>query len=295
MKRPLKTILLSSALVSVSAVANASSYYSSTYCDNNGCTTTTSNGTPDYTMTGQEKIDMLIASIGDIQDRINNSSVLSVGAVGYAAIGGVINDDALSDGIITTDELGAYLEAKDLVLNHDYAIAETAEQMFMQEHAAAMNNLSTAVDNLTAATAVVMTAVEVASTAAEADTKPEQVELQNMLETDTYSLDEVETNEYNEAVMAVETFAQQAGAFMAAANNDELTATVDSYAAQGNYMVGSYTAITYTQSIDEFVITWDDSGFGTGFQGYLTPDMKNAMEVYAAGEYINEYGGYPTQ
>ena len=275
MKRSLKTILLSSALVSVSAAVSAQE--------------------TNYELTGQEKIDMLIASIGDIQDRITNSGVMTVGAVGYAAIGGVINDDALSDGIITTDELGAYLEAKDLVLQHDYAIASTAEQMFMQEHAANMNSLNTAVDNLTEATAVVMTAVEVASVASEADTKPEQVELQSKLETDAYSLDAAEVNEYNEAVAAVETFAQQAGAFMAAANNDELTASVDNYAAQGNYMVGSYTAITYTQAIDEFVITWDDSGFGTGFQGYLTPEMKNATEIYAAGEYVNQYGAMPTQ
>ena len=275
MMRQLKTILLSSALVSVSAAVSAQE--------------------TNYELTGQEKIDMLIASIGDIQDRITNSGVMTVGAVGYAAIGGVINDDALSEGIITTNELSAYLEAKELVLQHDYAIAQTAEQMFMQEHAAAMNSLNTAVDNLTAATAVVMTAVEVASVASEADTKPEQVELQGMLETDAYSLDAVEVNEYNEAVEAVETFAQQAGAFMAAANNDELTATVDNYAAQGNYMVGSYTAITYTQAIDEFVITWDDSGFGTGFQGYLTPEMKSATEIYAAGEYINQYGAMPTQ
>ena len=275
MKRSLKTILLSSALVSVSAAVSAQE--------------------TNYELTGQEKIDMLIASIGDIQDRITNSGVMTVGAVGYAAIGGVINDDALSEGIITTNELSAYLEAKDLVLQHDYAIAQTAEQMFMQEHAAAMNSLNTAVDNLTAATAVVMTAVEVASVASEADTKPEQVELQGMLETDAYRLDAVEVNEYNEAVTAVETFAQQAGAYMAAANNDELTASVDNYAAQGNYMVGSYTAITYTQAVDEFVITWDESGFGTGFQGYLTPEMKNATEIYAAGEYINQYGAMPTQ
>lgn len=275
MKRSLKTILLSSALVSVSAAVSAQE--------------------TNYELTGQEKIDMLIASIGDIQDRITNSGVMTVGAVGYAAIGGVINDDALSEGIITADELGAYLEAKDLVLQHDYAIATTAEQLFMQEHAANMNSLNTAVDNLTAATAVVMTAVEVASVASEADTKPEQVELQSKLETDAYSLDAAEVNEYNEAVAAVETFAQQAGAFMAAANNNELTASVDNYAAQGNYMVGSYTAITYTQAIDEFVITWDDSGFGTGFQGYLTPEMKNATEIYAAGEYVNQYGAMPTQ
>ena len=244
-------------------------------------------------MTGQEKIDYLINSINDIQSRLVDGSVKSVGAVGYAAIGGVIEDGSLDSSMITMEELGAYLEAKELVLTHDYAVAQTAEQLFMQEHAAAMNNLANAVDDFTLATSIIMTAVEVASVASEADTKPEQVALQDMLVTDEYSIDAAEVDEYNDAVAAIAEFSQQAGAFMAAANNEELTATVDQYAAQGNFMVGSYTAITYTQSIDEFVITWD--GFGTGFQGYLTPDMKTAQEVYDAGEYINNYGGYPTQ
>ena len=244
-------------------------------------------------MTGQEKIDYLIGSINDIQDRLIDGTIRSVGAVGYASIGGVIQDGTMDNSYITAEELGRYLEAKDLVMTHDYAIAETAEQLFMQEHTAAMNNLSIAVDDLTAATSVIMTAVEVASVASEADTKPEQVELQGMLSTDEYSIDAAEVDEYNEAIAAVAEFSQQAGAFMAAANNDELTATVDNYATQGNFMVGSYTAITYTQNIDEFVIVWD--GFGTGFQGYLTPDMKSADDVYAAGEYIKQYGGYPTQ
>ena len=248
---------------------------------------------PDYEMTGQEKINYLISSIDAIQDRLVDGTIRSVGAVGYAAIGGVIEDGSLDSSMITMEELGAYLEAKDLVLTHDYAIAETAEQLFMQEHAAAMNSLSSAVDDLTAATSVIMTAVEVASVASEADTKPEQVALQGMVATDEYSIDAAEVDSYNDAVAAVEEFAQQAGAYMAAANNDELTATVDQYAAQGNFMVGSYTAIAYTQNIDEFVIVWD--GFGTGFQGYLTPDMKSAQEVYDAGEYIKQYGGYPTQ
>lgn len=224
-----------------------------------------------------------------------NGQVLSVGAVGYASIGGVIVDDAIQDGIITNDELGAYLQARDAVLNHDYAIANTAEQMFMQEHAAAMNNLTGAIDNLTDATSVLMMATSVAEVAAEADTKPEQTALQDMLATDEYSISGEEVQAYNEAAQAVEDYAQQAGAFMAAANNGELTASIDNYAAQGNFMVGSYTAITYTQSVDEFVITWGEAGFGTGWQGYLTPDMKSAADVYGAGEYIEQYGSYPTQ
>ena len=246
-------------------------------------------------MTGQEKIDYLISSIDAINARLQDGSVKSVGAVGYAAIGGVIEDGSLDSSMITAAELNSYLEAKELVLNHDYAIAQTAEQMFMQEHAAAMNSLSLAVDDLTAATSIIMTAVSVAAVAAEADTKPEQVALQGMIATDEYSIDAAEVNDYNEAATAVENFAQQAGAFMAAANNDELTASIDSYASQGNFLVGSYTAITYTQNVDEFVITWADSGFGSGWQGYLSNDMKSADDVYAAGEYIEQYGGYPTQ
>jgi hypothetical protein len=246
-------------------------------------------------MTGQEKIDYLISSLDAVKTRLETGSVLTVGAVGYANIGGVINDDALADGIIAQSELDDYLQAKTLVLDHDYAIAENAEQLFMQEYAANMTSLTAAVDVLASATTTIMTAVEVMEVAATADTKPEQVELQGMLATDAYSIDSTEVSEYNDAVAAVEGYAQQAGAFMAAANNDELTATIDSYATQGNFMVGSYTAITYTQSVDEFVITWADSGFEGGFQGYLTPDMKTAADVYGAGEYINTYGGYPTQ
>jgi len=246
-------------------------------------------------MTGQEKIDYLISSLDAVKTRLETGSVLTVGAVGYANIGGVINDDAMADGIISASELDDYLQAKELVTTHDYAIAETAEQLFMQEYSANMTSLTAAVDVLASATTTIMTAVEVMETAALADTKPEQVELQGMLATDAYSIDSTEVAEYNDAVAAVEGYAQQAGAFMAAANNDELTATIDSYATQGNFMVGSYTAITYTQSVDEFVITWADSGFEGGFQGYLTTDMKSAADVYGAGEYINTYGGYPTQ
>lgn len=246
-------------------------------------------------MSGQEKINNLIAKINAIQERIENGSVLTVGAVGYAQIGGVINDNAMNDGIITQQELDDYVAAKDLVIGHDYSIAETAQQMFMQEYTGAMNNLATAVDDLTAASSVIAAATSVATIAATADTKPEQVALQNMISTDEYSIDASEVAVYNDAVAAVENYAQQAGAFMAAANNDDLTASIDSYASQGSFMVGSYTAITYTQSVDEFVITWADSGFGTGWQGYLTPDMKTAADVYAAGEYIETYGGYPTQ
>ena len=245
--------------------------------------------------TGQDKINALIASLSDIQDRIDNGSVLTVGAVGYADIGGVIVDGALNDGIITLDELNAYLTAKAAVLAHDYEIAQTAEQLFMQEYSGAIHNLNLAIDTLTAATTDIVMATSVMEAAAVADTSPEQTALQDMLQTDEYSIDAGEVDAYNDALAAVENYAQQAGAFMAAANDGGLTASIDQYAAAGGFVIGNYTAITYTQSIDEFVITWADDGFTSGWQGYLTTEMKGVGELYAAGDYINMYGALPTQ
>lgn len=248
----------------------------------------------EFTQTGQEKIQALIDAIDAIQARIDNGETLYVGAVGYAAIGGVIDDGSLDAANVDTTLLNDYLTAKENVLTHDYEVAQTAEQMFMQEHTAAMTNLNGAVDDLVNASTAIMMATSVAEMAAQADTSPEQTELQAMLATEEYSIDATEVAAYNEALDAVENYAQQAGAFMAAANNAELTASIDSYAAQGNFVIGSYSAITYTQSVDEFVITWADAGFNSGWQGYLQNDMKTAEEVFSAGEYVEQYGSLPT-
>jgi len=227
--------------------------------------------------TGQDKINSLIASLSAIQDRIDNGSILTVGAVGYADIGGVIVDDAFNDAIITQQELTNYFIAKQAVLDHDYAVAQTAEQMFMQEFSGAMHNLDLAIDVLTSATADIIMATSVMEAAAVSDTRPEQTALQDMLQTEE-----------------VENYAQQAGAFMAAANDGALTASIDQYAAAGGFVIGNYTAITYTQSIDEFVITWANDGFTSGWQGYLTTDMKSVSDIYDAGAYIYMYGALPT-
>ena len=215
---------------------------------------------------------------------------LGIGAVGYAEVGGVIVDGALDGSKVTEAMLVAYENARDNVLTHDYATATNANQLFIQEHTAAMNNLVDAVDILGDATSVLMTATSVAEFAEEADTKPEQVVLQDMIATEEYSISAAEVEDYNNAIDAVAEYSQQAGAFMAAANNSELTASIDTYAANNNILIGSYTAITYTQSIDEFVIAWDETGYGTGWNGYLTDDMKDADDVYGAASYILQHG-----
>ena len=123
--------------------------------------------------------------------------------------------------------------------------------------------------------------------------KPSSVQYVECHATGTPQGDQAEVDAYNQAVAQVENYAQQAGAFMAAANNTDLTASIDSYAQVNNFVVGNYTTITYTQNIDEFVINWDNDGFGSGWQGYLTEDMVSADDLFAAGEYVEQYGTMP--
>ena len=243
--------------------------------------------------TGDQKIQQLINTLDVIDDRLQLSINLGIGAVGYAEVGGVIVDGSLDGAKVTEAMLLAYQNAVSAVMEHDYQTAQNANQMFTQQHVAAMNSLSLAVDILADATGVLMSATAVAEVAATADTAPEQVALQGMLATDEYSIDAGEVAAYNDALDAVEQYAQQAGAFLAAANNESLTASIDSFTANNGIVVGTYSALTYTQSVDEFVIVWD--GAGTGWSGYLTEDMRDANDVYGASQYILQYGGASAQ
>lgn len=243
--------------------------------------------------TGDQKIQQLINTLDVIDDRLQLSINLGIGAVGYAEVGGVIVDGSLDGAKVTEAMLLAYQNAVSSVMAHDYETAQNANQMFTQQHVAAMNSLSLAVDVLADATGILMSATAVAEVAAQADTSPEQVALQGMLATDEYSIDAGEVAAYNDALDAVEQYAQQAGAFLAAANNESLTASIDSFTANKGIVVGTYSALTYTQSVDEFVIVWD--GAGTGWSGYLTEDMRDANDIYGASQYILQYGGPSTQ
>ena len=245
-----------------------------------------------YNQTGAQKITELKGTIDIINNKLLASGQLVIGSVGYATVGRVVIDDALDDGKITNAQFLAYEAALDKVVAHDYATASNAAELFTQEHSAAMNQLTLAVDLLTSATSVLATATSVSAVAAEADTKPEQVALQEMIQTDEYSIQAAEVATYNDAVDNVEKYAQQAGAFMAAANNTDLTSSIDSYTATNNLVAGNYTAITYTQNVDEFVITWD--GNGTGWSGYLSDDMRDATDIYGANTYMQQHGS-PTK
>jgi hypothetical protein len=156
-----------------------------------------------------------------------------------------------------------------------------AEILFQDRHEQAMVNLDTAVDNLVAATAVLMEVQAVANMAANADTVQEQMAVQAVLTNNDMTISAADVSNYNSALGAVQTYARDAGAFLAASRNTTMTGTVDAYAANsGTNLYGATVAYSATADIMNISAA---NVFGIGLQGLLGADTVTLADVYAAG------------
>ena len=195
--------------------------------------------------------------------------------------GQIVESGTIDAATIDQQMVTAYNNAINNVLNTSYL---TAADILADEHQNAINNMHTAIDDLVAATAVLQTVSAVADMAESANTTQDQLQVQAALATTDMSIDQSDVDNYNTALSDVETYAQQAGAFLAASNNSDITATIDSYAASNNVAVASYTAVSYTQSIDTFIIEFGTDAY-IQFTGTFTSNTKSAEEIYGSVGY----------
>jgi hypothetical protein len=220
----------------------------------------------------------LQGSAQTILDQLAASQDLTVGAVYSAGQGDILAPGVMQDASIT--------EAMRLDYNSDIqgvidATYYNAELLFQDQHTAAMANLDSAVDNLVAATAVLMEVQAVANMAANADTVQEQMAFQTILTNNDMTISAADVNNYNNALGAVQTYARDAGAFLAASRNTTMTGTVDAYAANsGTSLYGATVAYSPTFDIMNISAT---NVFGIGLQGLLGAETVTLADVYAAG------------
>ena len=231
-------------------------------------------------------ISQLEATARAIQNQLNLSNTLSVGATHFATTGKAIDANGLDAAQITQQMMNDYNAAIDAVINTNYA---SATDVFIEAHNAAMVNLNASVDQLVSATVVLSSVVAVADMAAGADTTQEQVALQNVLTNDPgLQITQVEVDNFNQSLDAVGSYAREAGAFLAAAGNSGLTSAVDNFAATNGVAVGAYTAVTFHQTMDQYIITWGDHGFSGGWQGYNMGDIQDATDLYNVGVFLTQ-------
>lgn len=222
-------------------------------------------------------------------DQVNLSRTLTAGASYYAGVGGITPDGAVTSAQLTVQMTDAYNQALANVRNTTYYDAET----LLQDQAdIALANMSTAVDALVSATTTFATVGAVAEMAAEADTVQEQMDLQEVVSVSDMTITDADVEEYNTALADVETYAQEAGAFLAASNNVQITSATDNWAAQSNVSLASYTSVTYDATLDILAMEFyqsQSSGYGSvGFEGFLRGDFKTAEDIYSTGI---AYGG----
>jgi hypothetical protein len=213
-----------------------------------------------------------------ILNQLSEAQSLTAGALYSAGNGDILAPGVMQDATIT--------EAMRLDYNSDLqgvidATYYSAEMLFQDQHEQAMVNLDSAVDNLVAATAVLMEVQMVANMAANADTVQEQMAFQAVLTNNDMSISAADVSNYNSALGAVQAYARDAGAFLAASRNATMTGTVDAYAANTSTSLYGATA-AYSATADIMAISAGQA-FGIGLQGLLGGNVVTLAEVYAAG------------
>lgn len=198
--------------------------------------------------------------------------------------GYIIEDEAIKQGRLSSELVQEYNDAVSAVKTASY---KDAAEILYVEHNTAIDNMHNAIDTLVDATSTLTTVFVVADMAAEANTTQEQNELKDFVTVNDVSLTDDKVDTFNTAISEVETFAQQAGAFLSAANNTELTSAIDSYAASNGVAVSSYTSVSYTQNIDQYVINFSNGFFVAS--GYNS-NFVTAEEIYEeASIYMEGY------
>jgi hypothetical protein len=220
----------------------------------------------------------LQGSAQTILNQLSAAQSLTAGATYSASNGDILAPGVMQDATIT--------EAMRLDYNSDIqgvidATYYNAEMLFQDKHEAAMVNLDSAVDNLVAATAVLMEVQAVANMAANAETVTQQLAVQAVLTNNDMTITAADVSNYNNALGAVQTYARDAGAFLAASRNATMTSSVDSLAATTSTSL--YGAnVAYSATADIMNISAGQV-FGIGLQGLLGNNVITLSEVYAAG------------
>lgn len=193
----------------------------------------------------------------------------------------VVEDGVVDPALIDQAMVSAYNDAITNVLSTSYL---TAADVLLDQHSTAINNLHTAIDNLVVATSVLATVSVVADMAASADTTQEQLQIKAALATTDMTITQAEVSDFNNALVSVNTYATQAGAFLSAANNTSITGAIDSFASTNNATVAAYTAISYTQNIDQMIIMWEGN-LSMSFSGYNIDNTISAETIYSQAGY----------
>jgi hypothetical protein len=231
----------------------------------------------------QTEIDNLVATSQDIVTTIKEAGFAVSGMGYYAGVGGITPDGFADAYKLTEQSVDSYNQALQAVKD---ATFYNAKMMFEDKHDEAMDNLSLAVDSFVLATEAIVEVVTVNEMATEANTTEGQLAVQSYIQTNDVEITQAEVSAYNTSLDDVESYAQQAAAFLQASNDSYITSATDNEAQA--YNNASYEAnVTYNAANDFLQVTWQ-SGYSHGYVGFFNADFKTAEDIMGMGQSIYE-------
>jgi hypothetical protein len=232
-------------------------------------------------------IDNLVNASKTIAAKLEQGRYAVYGAERYASVGGIIDYSAVDDEqyIINEGDITAYNEALAGVQN---ALYYTTKMALEDKAAESMVKVSDAVDNFVVAShqlAVVEEVADRAETAQETNSVEDQLAVQEYVEQNDVSISQEVVVEYNQSLEDIAVNARDAGAFLAASKNEQLTSLSDEHAQEyGNSMAEA--SISYSATNDILSVQWATNTGHIEFHDFLMGDYVTASEVLGQGEAI---------
>lgn len=236
----------------------------------------------------ETEIDRLVAASQIIAEKLHHGRHAAAGLQYYAVDGKVAPNGIVLPAFITPDEVTAYNNSVNDVSQRIYY---NTQMMLEDKYEENMVALDIAVDTFIEATATIAIAVEVADKAESTDQSSveQQEQLQEFVQTNDVKIEQQDVNEYNNALSDIETYSQNAAAFLAASRMEQITGSVDNDAQAYNLNMSQANA-TFNASQESLTFSWASSNYTHGFYGFFTGNgaVVSQQEVMGMGQSIYE-------
>lgn len=168
-------------------------------------------------------LDTLIQTSGDIVNQIDRGVILSGAAMEYAVHGDALSSGSLSSTAhISTQHLEAYNTALEEFANN-YQPYGSVKAILETQAAESLDLMDQALEVFTQVTVELITVQDVNTRASEASTPNEEAEVQEFVvqNQEMLTISEEQITTFNESLDDVETYANQASAYLSVANSED--------------------------------------------------------------------------
>lgn len=232
-------------------------------------------------------IDNLVDASKTIAMKLEQGRYAAFGSEYYASVGGVIDYSSVAqeEYFITEADVTAY---NDALAGVQGALYFTTQMALEEKAAESMVKVSEAVDSFIVAShqiAVVEQVAEKAEVAQETNSVEDQIAVQEYVEQNDVSISQEVVVEYNQSLEDIAVNARDAGAFLAASKNEQLTSISDQHAQDYGQSIAE-ASISYSTTNDILSVQWATSMGHIEFHDFLWGDYKTASEVLGQGEVI---------